>query len=64
MTPKKNYTICKGENGLNYINCFSVDGLLHVTKQGNSNTENAVAAFIKENPIGIEKYYIAFVVEV
>lgn len=27
-------------------------------------TENAVAAFIKENPIGIEKYYIAFVVEV
>lgn len=26
--------------------------------------ENAVAAFIKENPIGIEKYYIAIVLEV
>lgn len=45
MTLKKNYTISKGENGLNYINCFSVEGKMHVTKQGNSKTGAPVGSY-------------------
>ena len=45
MTTKKAYTLEKGENGLNYINCFSVDGELHVTKQGNSKTGAPVGSY-------------------
>ena len=45
MTPKKGYTISKGENGLNFINCFSVEARLHVTKQGNSKTGKPVGSY-------------------
>ena len=45
MTQKKDYTISKGENGLNYINCFSVEGKIHVTKQGNNKTGVPVGSY-------------------
>lgn len=41
----KYYRISKGENGLNYIDCFSVDGKIHVTKQGNSKTGKPVGNY-------------------
>lgn len=45
MAPKKNYTLETGKNGLNFINCFTVDGIMHVTKQGNSKTGKPVGSF-------------------
>ena len=42
MENKKAYVISKGENGLNYIDCFSVDGKIHVTKNGNSKTGSSI----------------------
>ena len=42
---KKEYEISKGKNGLNYIDCFSVDGDMHVTKKGNSKTGAKVGSF-------------------
>lgn len=42
---KKEYTMLKGENGLNYINCFAVDGRIHVTKKGNSKTGSKVGCY-------------------
>lgn len=42
---KQEYTIKKGENGLNYINAFDVNAEMHVTKQGNSKTGKPVGSF-------------------
>lgn len=42
---KKEYAISKGENGLNYIDFKTVDGKIHVTKQGNSKTGKDVGSY-------------------
>jgi len=42
---KQEYTIKKGENGLNYVDCFTVAPEMHVTKQGNSKTGKPVGSF-------------------
>ena len=45
LTPEKNYTIEKGENGLNFIDYRKVVGKIHVTKTGNSKTGKAVGSY-------------------
>lgn len=45
LTPEKNYTIEKGENGLNFIDYRKVTGKIHVTKTGNSKTGKAVGSY-------------------
>lgn len=37
--------IKKGNNGLNFVSCFDVSGMIHVTKKGNSKTGPRVGSF-------------------
>ena len=46
MTPKTGYTIKHGiKNGMNFIDCNDVNGVLHVTKKGNSKIGKAVGSY-------------------